>query len=309
MILSVSRRTDIPAFYSDWFYNRVKAGFVYVRNPFFPQQVSRIGIDPERVDCIVFWTKNPGPMLPRLDELKEYPYYFHVTINPYDHRLEAAVPRKNKVIDNFKRLSDRIGPHRVIWRYDPVFRTDGMDMEYLVDSFEAIAQRLSGYTERVMTGFLTRYKKTGRNMQGTAFQELTPEEKLEFARRIAAISTRYGIDPQACSVKADLSGCGVKAGYCIEKELVERLSGYPISARKDRNQREVCRCIESIDIGEYDTCPHGCLYCYANQNQRNVAEKWKRHDPGSPLLIGYPQANDIVTDRKPGSHRSAELFR
>lgn len=308
MILSVSRRTDIPAFYPDWFYNRVKAGFVYVRNPFFLQQVSRIAIDPETVDCVVFWTKNPAPMLPRLDEIKEYPYYFHVTINPYNHQLEAVVPLKNQVIDSFKRLSDRIGPHRMIWRYDPVFMTEKISMEYLLDSFEAVAKRLSGYTESVMTGFLTMYKKTERNMAQTTVRELTETEKEEFARRMAVISNSYGIDPQACSVKADLTSCGVKAGYCISKELVERLTGYPVSARKDKNQRDICRCIESIDIGEYDTCPHACLYCYANQNQRNVTEKWKRHDPDSPLLIGYPSENDLIKTRKTISLRSAELF-
>lgn len=307
MILSVSRRTDIPAFYPDWFFNRVKAGFVLVRNPFFAQQVSRIQIDPQTVDCMVFWTKNPGPMIARLDELEPYPYYFSVTINPYNRNLEAVVPRKNKVIDSFKQIADRIGPHRIIWRYDPVFMTDDMDMDYLVDSFEAVAKRLSGHTERVMTGFLTMYKKTERNMRETTVRELTPEEKFEFARRVAEISNVYGIDPQACSVKADLSSCGVKAGYCIEKELIERIAGYSIDAAKDKNQREICRCIESIDIGEYDTCPHACLYCYANQNQRNVADKWKKHDPDSPLLIGHPEENDIVKERKLHSLRLPDL--
>ncbi|MCD8186559.1 MAG: DUF1848 domain-containing protein [Rikenellaceae bacterium] len=308
MILSVSRRTDIPAFYSDWFYHRVKAGFVDIRNPYFPRQISRIHLNPSVVDCIVFWTKNPGPMLNRLDEISHYPFYFHVTVNPFDRRLEPAVPRKAQVIEAIKRLSDRIGPSRVIWRYDPVLVSDTMQPGYLTESFEKIAQRLSGYTDTVMTGFLTLYRKTERNLRHLPVRELSETEKAAFARSIASIAHSYGIQPQSCSVRSDLASFGIEAGYCIDPKRVERIAGYPIRARKDRNQREVCRCIESIDIGQYDSCPHACLYCYANENLQRVTENRSLHDPHAPLLIGRAGETDLLHHRPAHSLRRPDLF-
>ena len=160
MILSVSRRTDIPAFYADWFFNRIKEGFIYVRNPMNIHQVSRISLSPSIIDCIVFWSKNPKPMLDRLDELKNYMYYFQFTINPYDIKLEEYVPTKSGIIDTFKELSNKIGPERVIWRYDPIILTDTLTMEYHVKYFEELAKRLNGFTQTCVISFVDLYKKT-----------------------------------------------------------------------------------------------------------------------------------------------------
>ena len=165
MILSVSRRTDIPAFYSDWFFNRMKEGFVYVRNPMNIHQVSRITLSPEVVDCIVFWSKNPRPMLDRLGELKDYMYYFQYTINAYDQGLEAGVPRKEGIINTFKVLSEAIGPKRVIWRYDPILLTETLDKDYHINYFEELAKRLEGYTNTCVISFVDLYKKTQRNLR------------------------------------------------------------------------------------------------------------------------------------------------
>ena len=154
MILSVSRRTDIPAFYSEWFFNRIKEGFVYVRNPLNIHLVSRISLDPKLIDCIVFWSKNPKPMLKRLDELKDYMYYFQFTINPYNEYLENRVPKKQQIIDTFHKLSSAIGPQRTIWRYDPILLTNDIDINYHVTYFEEIAKRLYGYTNTCVISFV-----------------------------------------------------------------------------------------------------------------------------------------------------------
>lgn len=159
MILSVSRRTDIPAFYSSWFFNRIKEGFVYVRNPMNMHRVSKIMLTPQQIDCIVFWSKNPKPMIGRLHELEAYDYYFQFTINPYDTLLEKYVPKKRKVIDTFRALSDIIGPHRVIWRYDPILFTDSIGLNYHREYFAKLAKLLAGYTNRCAISFIDNYKK------------------------------------------------------------------------------------------------------------------------------------------------------
>lgn len=308
MIVSASRRTDIPAFYCEWFFNRIRERFVLVRNPMSPRMVSRVRLDPAVVDCIVFWTKNPAPMLPRLGELKDYHYYFTFTVNPYGRALEAVVPRKAKVIDTFRRLADMIGPHRVVWRYDPILLAEAIDIDYHIRSFEAIAQRLEGYTERCMIGFIDMYRKTRRNMAQSTARGLTPGEMMGVASGIAPVARQYGIELQACSEEGDYSSLGIVRGSCIDPALVERVAGYPIAAAKDRNQRPVCRCAESIDIGAYDSCPHDCIYCYANNDLNAVGCNIARHDPLSPLLIGHTKPEDIIKDRRAVSLHSGTLF-
>lgn len=308
MIISASRRTDIPAFYSEWFYNRIKEGFVYVRNPMFYHQVSRVALTPDVIDGIVFWTKNAQPMLPRLNEISSFNYYFQFTINPYNQKLEKVVPRKTGVIDGFRKLSDQIGPERVIWRYDPIFFTDDIDLEYHLESFDSIAQRLSTYTNVCMLGFLHMYKKTERNMAGTTARPLNKDELLDISGKLKQIANSYNIAVESCSERVDLVALGIKQGKCIDNELIEKIAGYSISTHIDRNQRPVCRCIESIDIGEYDTCPHDCLYCYANSNKQAVVEKYKIHNPNSPLIIGQLTEKDIIKERKIVSLRRNDLF-
>ena len=176
MILSVSRRTDIPAFYWEWFLNRVQAGFVDVRNPMNVHQVSRINIRPEVVDCIVFWTKNAGNVIQHLDQLKEYNYYFQYTINPYNKLIEENVPTKKNIIENFRALSDKISSKRVIWRYDPILLTDNINIEYHLRYFEELAKRLQGYTQRCVISFVDLYKKTVSNTRDLMMREPTDNE-------------------------------------------------------------------------------------------------------------------------------------
>lgn len=298
MILSVSRRTDIPAFYSDWFFNRIKEGFVCVRNPMNIHQVSRIKLSPDVIDCIVFWSKNPHPMLSRLDEISDYMYYFQFTINPYDISIEKQVPLKRTIIDTFKELSFRLGPERVIWRYDPIILTNSISIEYHIQYFEKLAKRLYGYTNTCVISFLDLYKKTERNLKDTSARELNKTEMFELAAVLSQIANHYGIKIQSCAEKIELESVGIKHGRCIDSVLIEDLLGVKLVVSKDKNQRPECGCVQSIDIGEYNTCRHNCKYCYANYNIKRVQEQSQKHNPNSPLLIGNLEPDDRVIDRK-----------
>jgi len=298
MILSVSRRTDIPAFYSEWFFNRIKEGFVYVRNPLNIHMVSRVPLTPELIDCIVFWSKNPAPMLDRLNELNDYMYYFQYTINPYNKSMECNVPQKHDGIETFQRLSDKIGPKRVIWRYDPILFTESMDMNYHIQYFEEIAKRLKGYTNTCVISFVDLYKKTQRNLKDTTARELTINEMMSLAGGLLNISQKYGMTIQTCAEDIALEQIGIEHGRCIDDVLIEDLLGVKLVVAKDGNQRKECGCVQSIDIGEYNTCGHCCKYCYANFDNNVVAKNRQFHNPKSPLLIGELKDNDKVADRK-----------
>lgn len=304
MILSVSRRTDIPAFYSEWFFKRLIEGFVLVRNPMNYRQVSRVTINPEVVDCIVFWTKNPGQMLNKLDLLADYNYYFQITLTPYNRQIERYLPPMDELIANFKQLSYLIGKERTVWRYDPVILTNEMDMAYHIQNFETLARKLQGYTERCVISFLSLYEKTKRNMKGLKINLPTAEQKLEIGAMLANIALNYGFIIESCSETVDLSAVGIEPAQCIDQRLISRLSGRKLTIEKDRNQRDECGCATSIDIGAYNTCSHGCLYCYANYSDPAVKNNLTRHNPESPMLIGNLEPEDRITDRKMVSYIS-----
>ncbi len=297
MILSVSRRTDIPAFYWEWFINRINAGFVDVRNPMNIHHISRINICPEVVDCIVFWTKNAGNIISHLDCLEEYNYYFQYSINPYDMLIEKNVPHKKDIINNFKLLSDIIGPHRVIWRYDPILLTNIIDVKYHLLYFEELAKRLSGYTNRCMISFVDLYKKTISNTRGLMMREPTDVEMHLLAQNFSLIAQKYKIELLSCSESIDLDFDGVKHGCCIDRNLIEEIAGYRIDVKKDKNQRKECGCVESVDIGAYNTCLHACKYCYATYNNETVQTLSTMHNPLSSLLVGNLNDNDIIHKR------------
>lgn len=298
MILSVSRRTDIPAFYADWFLNRIKDGYLYVRNPMAPHQVSRVAISPDVVDCIVFWTKDPGPMLPRLDELEPYPYYFQFTLTGYGKDIEPNVPHKRaRMIPVFQELSRRIGAHRVIWRYDPIIFTDRYTPEYHLTAFHQIAGALRGYTSRCVVSFVDLYAKNRERMRALGSYPLPENRMCSFAGQLAAIANENGMRTSSCAEKADLSPYGIERGCCIDKALIEQLIGRPIRAGKDRNQRKECGCIESIETGTYDTCRHGCIYCYANNSPERVLKNTRSYSADSPILCGQIAQEDRITER------------
>ena len=308
MILSVSRRTDIPAFYWEWFLNRVQAGFVDVRNPMNIHQVSRINIRPEVVDCIVFWTKNAGNIIPHLDKLKDYKFYFQYTINPYNKLIEENVPLKKDIIENFRSLSEIIGPNRIIWRYDPILLTDLFDIKYHLRYFEELSKRLKGHTNRCVISFVDLYKKTTSNARELMMKEPTDKEMHLLAQNLSSIAKEYGMDIVSCSESIDFDFDGVRHGCCIDKNLIEEIVGYKIDVKKDKNQRKECGCVESVDIGAYNTCLHGCKYCYANFNNMKVQSLSKKHNLLSTLLVGELDNNDIVNERKVKLLKSNSLF-
>lgn len=308
MILSASRRTDIPAYYSEWFFNRIKEGYALVRNPMNPQHVSKVAINPDVTDCIVFWTKNARPMLSRLNEINGFNYYFQFTINPYGKDIEESVPRKNSVIETFNRLSDMTGSNRVVWRYDPILITDSIDIDYHIRYFESIAKKIEGRTKRCMIGTLDNYIKVSNRLDAAGVRQPSPDETLSIAKHIAEIGRAYGIDMQMCTKPIDLSAFGITRGSCIDRLLIEEVTGYNINVKKDKNQRPECSCAESIDIGEYNTCIHNCIYCYANYAKERVLKKYKAHNPESPLLFGELGSDDIVTERPVMALRQKGLF-
>lgn len=305
MIISASRRTDIPSFYTPWFFNRLREGYVLVPNPFNPKAVSRVSLDPAVVDCLVFWTKNPAPMLPKLDRLQDYPYYFQFTLNPYGPEIESRLPPLDKRIGTFKRLADRIGPQRVIWRYDPILTNERYNVDFHREAFDRIACELRDYTEKCMLGFIDHYRHVRRVLDGLHIGPLSSEEIGAMAVSFKETADRYGLGLETCTVKVGLNHLGIPGGLCVDGALIERITGYPLAAKKDKNQRAVCNCLESIDIGTYETCLNGCVYCYAIQGSYHTAEfNRRRHDPRSPLLIGHLAEDDTVTQRPMKSLRS-----
>ena len=289
MIVSVSRRTDIPAHYSDWFFERVREGYVLVRNPRNAKQVKRVSLAPEDVDGIVFWTKNPLPMLPRLKELSEYAYYFQVTVTPYGPDVEPGIPDKDEVIiPAVLRLSEGIGPGRVVWRYDPILRSDKYTKEFHYEAFGAMARRFSGRVARCTISFLDMYKNTAQNAAAMGLIPIGDADMLEMAEKIAAIARSYGISVTACAEPNDFSRFGIARARCVDPELLEAASGRPVAFRQTKSQRPACGCADSVDIGAYNTCPNGCRYCYANFSPALIRENLAHRDSGSPFLIGAP---------------------
>lgn len=308
MIISASRRTDIPAFYSEWFYNRIREGFVLVPNPFNPKMLSRVSLDPAVVDCIVFWTKNPAPMLRKLDRLENYKYYFQFTLNPYGSEIENRLPSLRKRIETFKRLSEKIGREKVLWRYDPILTNEKYTVSFHREAFARIAEALKDHTEKCMLGFIDHYSHIRQAVGKFHIQPLQTEEIREMAVSFRETASRHSLVLDTCTVKVDLSHLDIRAGLCVDKELVERLTGYPISARKDKNQRAVCHCIESIDIGTYESCLNGCIYCYAIKGNYNTAESnRRRHDRHSPVMIGRVGTEAVIKEREMYSLRTDQL--
>ncbi len=308
MILSVSRRTDIPAFYAEWFFQRIREGFLYVRNPMNPRQVSRIGLSPEVVDCIIFWSKNPAPMLERLDELREYPFYFQFTLTGYGRDIEPGLPDKRKeVIGTFQKLSEKVGKERVVWRYDPILVNGRYTIEYHLKAFEEIAGCLKGYTEKVVISFVDFYAKTLRNTKDLYIKSLSREEMREIAEGMAQIAKSCGLVIETCAEQINLQDVGIRHGSCIDKKRIEKIAGCSLSVEKDKNQREACGCCESIDVGAYNTCRNGCRYCYANYHEEQVRKCIACYDVDSPLLCGRIEPEERVTDRKERSFRNPQL--
>lgn len=304
MILSVSRRTDIPSFYTEWFINRLNAGYVCARNPINYHQVSKISLNPEVIDCIVFWTKNAEPLLNYIPKIATaYPFYFQYTLNGYGQDIEQHLPSENNKIAVFKELSSMIGKDRIIWRYDPVLLSTEYTVSWHIDKFDWLANQLKDYTDTCVFSFIDLYDKVKSNTNDYDIHECSIDEMNTLAKAFSTIAKHCGITLQTCAEAIDLDKYGIKHGCCIDRDRISKLIGSEISAKKDKNQRETCGCLESIDIGQYNTCRHGCRYCYATFSPQSTATLSSQHDPSSDLLIGHIGNNDIVTERKMKSLR------
>ena len=284
MIISASRRTDIPAYYSEWMLNRIKEQYVYVRNPMNAHQISKVNLAPDVVDCFVFWTKNPKPMFERLRYFSKYSYYFQFTLNPYDNDIETNLPSKKEIIESFKELSNIIGSQRVVWRYDPVLLNKHYTVAYHIDKFTEIACQLKGCTEKITFSFIDVYKKIAKNIKSNAISEMTIEEKNIIAENFSKIAKENNFIIDTCAEDIDFSQYGISRARCIDDKLISKITGNNLTARKDKNQRPECGCVRSVDIGEYNSCPNACIYCYANYSHSSVVNNFNKHNQLSPLL-------------------------
>jgi hypothetical protein len=288
MILSASRRTDIPSYYSEWFINRLKEGYVLTRNPMNYHQIRNIELNPENIECIVFWTKDPLNLmkyLPQIDNMG-YQYYFQFTLTPYGKQIERHIREKKELVTTFQELSHRIGRERVVWRYDPIILNRELTFQYHIECFENLCRELQGYTKVCEISFCDIYKKLSKEVKESVILPTSELQMQQITRELVAIGRKYDIELRACCEKEVLLEEGVRPAACIDRELIESICGHPIPAKLDRNQREGCTCIQSVDIGVYNTCMHGCVYCYANHSDKSILQNSLRHDPKAPLLLG-----------------------
>ena len=305
MILQTGLRTDIPAFYTPWFLRRLEEGYVLSRNPYNPSQVTRYRLTPDVVDCIGFCTKNPAPMLLHLDKLADFGQMWYVTITPYGKDIEPCVPPKEQVMADFRRLSDRLGPRCVTWRYDPILLTDVYTVERHLTDFASMCAALEGATDACVISFIDLYEKVKRNFPEV--QAVPREDRLLLGREMVGIAAAHGIRLKSCCEGDELSPFGVDTSGCMTLAVYERALGCRLNAPRQAATSRGCLCHLSADIGAYNTCSHGCRYCYANYNEESVRRAMARHDPASPLLVGNVRPGDVIRDAKQRSWRDGQL--
>ena len=292
MIINTGQRTDIPAFYPEWFANRIKEGFVCVRNPYDPSQVSRYKLDPAVVDVIGFCTKNPAPMFPYMDLLKGFGQFWFVTLTPYGRDIEPHVPDKHRLIEDFKTLSGMVGVDSIGWRYDPILLSDKYTSEYHLHAFRQIAEALSGYTKTVVISFIDLYPKVKKNFPEA--REVTKTDRLHIGQEMIRIAAENGMIVKPCAEGDELAGYGADCSGCMKISDYEKTIGKRLLAPKKKGARAECACYLSCDIGAYNTCKHLCRYCYANADPAEVMARSRLHDPASPFLIGNYMSGDRI---------------
>jgi len=279
-VISASRRTDVPAFYADWFVNRLRAGSVIVLQP-YSGRPARVSLKAGDVSAIVFWSKNYAPLLGRLDVVGRTTknLFFHFTITG-NCELEPSVPDFRDAIRDYRFLAGRYSPEQVVWRYDPVCVTDKLSFERHEERFARCAELLRGSASGCIISFVHPYKKVPANLRkysDHALTALSGAQKREYARRLAKIAKTHGIRTFACC-NDDLLSDQIHKAACIDGRLLSDIFKIPVDARPALTRKE-CACTKSIDIGAYDTCAHGCLYCYANADKERAKAALQRHDP------------------------------
>ena len=294
MILNISGRTDIVAFYSDWLINRLEEGFIDVRNPFNPKMVSRIMMDD--VDLLFFCTKNPIPILDKIENIKKK-IYFHITLTPYKKDIEPNLPPKKDIIEGVKKLSKIIGKENLVIRFDPIFISDKYTIKYHINAFDRLCNLLDGYIEKVLISFIDDYKNVRNNYKTLKYKKLTEDDYKEIGINFSSIARKHNITIHTCAEVHNLVEYGFEKDECMSKELAFKLTGKKFKKWKAR-KNVPCECIEMVDIGVYNSCKHFCKYCYANFDEKEVDNNYKNHNPNSSLLIGELKEDDIIKVRK-----------
>lgn len=293
MIINTGGRTDTVQYYTEWLLNRFREGYVLSRNPLFPNKVTRYELTPDKVDCVVFCSKNYKPILPYLHEITDkFNAYFHYTITAYGRDIEPGVPEIGESMETLIELSEAVGKQRVAWRYDPVLLTEKYTIARHFQTFERMAEKLTPHIDRCIFSFVEMYKKLEYNMP-----EIIPfsaDDMYTLAKGLGAIANKYGIYIQTCGTNGDFSRYGIHSSGCMTLDILGEANGIEFKNLKHKGMRQGCHCIESRDIGAYDTCMNGCKYCYANKNPQKAFDNYKLHDPDSPLLLGSVGFEDTI---------------
>ena len=305
MIINTGQRTDIPAFYSEWFVNRLKAGFVLARNPYNPQRITRYRLTPDVVDVIGFCTKNPAPMLPHMDLLRPFGQYWYVTITPYGRDIEPHVPNKLRVLESFRRLSQIAGVNSVGWRYDPILISEEWPVQRHIKAFEYMANALRGYTKTAVISFIDLYEKTKRNFPEA--KTVSPADQMILGQAMAEICDRCGMTLRPCAEGNALAPFGADCSGCMTAAMYEQAIGQRLKIPSRAPARKACACYLGGDIGAYNSCGHLCRYCYANYDAETVRANLKAHDPQSPLLIGHVMPGDEIRDADQESWKDYQI--
>lgn len=293
MIINTGQRTDIPAFYSKWFINRIREGYVLVRNPYYPSLVTKFLLNPDVVDVIGFCTKNPRPMFKYLDELKPFGQFWYISITGFDKDIEPNVPSIDQVIEDFKFLSYKVGKNAIALRYTPIIINEKYTLQRHIDTFEYITSKLEGYTSLAAFGFVDIYDKLKRNHPEII--DCDDSLKIIIAKEFLKIANKHHMELRLCSKEKWLSSYGIDVNGCMRLEDYERAIGFSLTpTKKMEARRGYCTCYLSNDIGSYNSCLHLCSYCYANGNPNLVLSNFKKHDEDSPFLIGNISPDDKI---------------
>ncbi len=301
MIINTGQRTDIPAFFSKWFINRLKDGYVMVRNPYYPKLVTKFNLNPQVVDVIGFCTKNPRPMFQYLDELKDYGQFWYITITGFGKDLEPNVPPIEEVVKDFQYLSQRIGANAINLRYTPIIVNEKYTVDYHIKTFKWLLENLDGYTNLVTFGFIDLYDKIKKNHP--ELKDCSDNDKILIAKEFQKIALDHHMSLRLCSKEKWLKDYGIDVEGCMRIEDYEKAIGKKLDIKQKMQARKgYCACYLSNDIGSYNSCLHLCRYCYANSNKNMVMQNVKRHNDNSPFLIGGNQQGDIVKEAKQESY-------
>ncbi len=293
MIINTGSRTDTVQYYTEWLLKRFEEGFVYSRNPLFPNKVTRYELTPELVDCVIFCSKNYEPILPDIKRITDkFNTYFHYTITAYGKDIEPNVPDIDQSIETLIKLSQIVGSERIAWRYDPILLTNKYTKMRHYKTFDYMADKLSGHIDRCIFSFVEMYQKLKTNMPEIIL--LTEKDKLEIVKNLGAISKRHGITIQTCATSSNYEQFGILTSGCLTPEILGRANNIKFKKLRQIGNRKNCRCVESRNIGDYDTCPNGCKYCYANQNPQIAIKNYKKHNPASPFILGEFQETDEI---------------